>query len=101
MAGAVAALDDHAFIEKSYALNRAGMTQIVEGLDKLAFSHVPSYGNFLIFKAGEGALVNQKLAKEGVIVRPLAGYGMPEWLRVTIGTEYENQRFLDALAKAR
>lgn len=101
LAGAVAALDDHAFIEKSYALNRAGMTQIVEGLDKLAFSHVPSYGNFLIFKAGEGALVNQKLAKEGVIVRPLAGYGMPEWLRVTIGTEYENQRFLDALAKAR
>lgn len=101
LAGAMAALEDHAFIEKSYALNRDGMTQIIEGLDQLGFSHVPSYGNFLIFKAGDAASVNQKLAKEGVIVRPLAGYGMPEWLRVTIGTEYENQRFLEALAKAR
>lgn len=101
LAGAMAALEDHAFIEKSYALNRDGMTQIIEGLDQLGFSHVPSYGNFLIFKAGDAASVNQKLAKEGVIVRPLVGYGMPEWLRVTIGTEYENQRFLEALAKAR
>ena len=51
-------------------------------------------------RAGDGAAVNQKLLKQGVIVRPIGGYGLPEWLRVTIGTEPENARFLEALEKA-
>lgn len=54
----------------------------------------------MTFKAGDGAGINQILLRQGVIVRPIAGYGMPEWLRVTIGTEPENARFLDALGKA-
>ena len=52
------------------------------------------------FRAGDGAAVNQKLLRQGVIVRPIGGYGLPEWLRVTIGTEPENARFLEALEKA-
>ena len=77
------------------------MEQIVAGLKRLGYSHIPSHGNFLAFNAGDAASLNQKLLKQGVIVRPIAGYGMPEWLRVTIGGETENIRFLEALEKAR
>ena len=100
LAAAVAALDDHAFVAQSYALNRAGMEQIVATLKRFGLSHIPSHGNFVTFKAGDAAALNQKLLKQGVIVRPIGGYGMPEWLRVTIGTETENLRFLDALDRA-
>ena len=100
LAAAIAALDDHQFVAQSYALNRSGMEQIVGGLKRLGFTHIPSHGNFVTFKAGDAAVVNQKLLRQGVIVRPIAGYGMPEWLRVTIGTESENARFLEALEKS-
>ena len=100
IAAAVAALDDHPFVAESYELNRRGMEQLVAGLQRLGLEHIPSYGNFVTIKAGDGAAVNQKLLRQGVIVRPIGGYGLPEWLRVTIGTEPENARFLEALEKA-
>ena len=100
LAAAIAALDDDEFLQASYELNRQGMAQIVAGLQRLGFAHIPSYGNFVTFRAGDAAAVNQKLLKQGVIVRPIGGYGLPEWLRVTIGTEVENARFLEALEKA-
>ncbi len=100
LAGALAALDDTAFLQASYDLNRAGMAQIVSALERLKLDFIPSYGNFVTFRAGDAASVNQKLLRQGVIVRPIAGYGMPEWLRVTIGTERENARFIEALEKA-
>ena len=100
IAAAIAALDDHLFEAESYQLNRRGMEQIVAGLKRLSLEHIPSHGNFVTFKVGDGAAVNQKLLKQGVIVRPIGGYGLPEWLRVTIGTEPENARFLEALDKA-
>jgi len=100
LAGAVAALDDYDFIAASYELNRLGMAQIVAGLSHLGLEYIPSFCNFVTFKAGDGAAVNQKLLQQGVIVRPIGGYGLPEWLRVTIGTEPENARFLEALEKA-
>ncbi|MEF8717807.1 MAG: histidinol-phosphate transaminase [Candidatus Accumulibacter necessarius] len=97
LAAAAAALDDHQFVAASYALNRAGMEQIVGGLKRLGCTHIPSHGNFVTFRVIDASLVNQSLLKQGVIVRPIAAYGMPDWLRVTIGTETENQRFLAAL----
>ncbi len=100
LAAATAALDDHTFVAKSYAQNRAGMEQVVTGLRRLGFVQLPAHGNFVTFNAGDAASVNQKLLQQGVIVRPLAGYAMPQWLRVTIGSETENQRFLDALDQA-
>lgn len=100
LAAAVAALDDHLFVAESYELNRRGMEQIIAGLKRFGLEHIPSHGNFVTFRAGDAAAVNQKLLKQGVIVRPIGGYGLPEWLRVTIGTEPENARFLDALEKA-
>jgi histidinol-phosphate aminotransferase len=100
LAGAIAALDDHAFIAESYDNNRRGMEQIIAGLKRLGLEHIPSHGNFVTFKAGDAAKVNQALLKQGVIVRPIAGYALPEHLRVTIGLESENTRFLQALEKA-
>lgn len=101
LAAAAAALDDHPFVEDSYELNRRGMEQMVDGLQGLGYEFIPSFGNFVTFRAGDAAAVNQNLLRQGVIVRPIGGYGLPEWLRVTIGTEPENIRFLDALEKAR
>jgi histidinol-phosphate aminotransferase len=100
LAGALAALDDQEFLNASYELNRRGMEQLVAALKRLNLEYIPSCGNFVTFRAGDATLVNQKLLKQGVIVRPIAGYGLPEWLRVTIGTEAENNRFIEALEKA-
>lgn len=100
LAAAIAALDDHLFVAESYELNRRGMEQIIAGLKRLGLDHIPSHGNFVTFKIDTAAAVNQKLLQQGVIVRPIAGYGLPDWLRVTIGTEPENAIFLQALAKA-
>lgn len=100
LAAAVAALDDHEFITASYELNRRGMVQLLAGLERLGLEIIKPHGNFVTFRVGDGAAVNQKLLRQGVIVRPIGGYGLPEWLRVTIGTEAENSRFLEALAKA-
>ncbi|MDD2664331.1 MAG: histidinol-phosphate transaminase [Dechloromonas sp.] len=101
LAAAAAALDDDEFVTESYELNRRGMAQLVEGLAGLGYEIIPSSGNFVTFRAGDAAAINQKLLQQGVIVRPIGGYGLPEWLRVTIGTAAENARFLEALAKAR
>jgi histidinol-phosphate aminotransferase len=100
IAAACAALDDHLFVAESYELNRRGMEQIVAGLKRLGLEHIPSHGNFVTFAVNDGAAINQKLLKQGVIVRPIGGYGMPKHLRVTIGLETENLRFLEALERA-
>lgn len=96
-AGAVAALNDEAFLERSRRTNAEGMQQLISGAAKLGCEHIPSRGNFLSVKVGNAAHVFQQLLKRGVIVRPIGAYAMPEWLRVSIGLAQENQRFLDAL----
>ena len=100
LAAAAAALDDAQFIRESYELNCRGMDQIVAGLKQQGLAHIPSYGNFVTFKVPGAATVFQKLLHAGVIVRPIAAYGMPDHLRVSIGLESENARFLDALRQA-
>ncbi|MCM8611225.1 histidinol-phosphate transaminase [Accumulibacter sp.] len=100
LAAARAALDDHRFVADSYASNRSGMEQIVAGLKRLGLTHIPSHGNFVTFRLADAARTNDKLLRQGVIVRPIAGYGLPDWLRVTIGSEGENARFLAALEVA-
>lgn len=94
---AVAALADQEFVQKSYALNREGMQVLTAAFSRLGLSWIPSHANFVTFRVGDGAGVFQSLLKQGVIVRPIGGYGMPEHLRVTIGTPTENQRFLSVL----
>ena len=100
LAAATAALDDHDFVRRSYELNLAGMQQLTSGLKLLGLEFIPSHGNFVTVKVGDAKAVNNALLKSGVIVRPIAGYGLPEWLRVTIGLESENARFLSSLKLA-
>ena len=98
LTAAAAALDDMEFVAKSYAENRAGMRQIEAGATALGLDYIPSHGNFITVRVGKAAEIFKRLLKRGVIVRPVAGYGLPEHLRVSIGTPEENERFLAALA---
>ena len=100
LAAAAAALEDTEFVRRSYELNLAGMRQLTDGLTALGVEYIPSYGNFVSFKVRAAAEVFQRLLRSGVIVRPIASYGMPDHLRVTIGLESENARFLDSLKQA-
>jgi histidinol-phosphate aminotransferase len=97
LAAAEAALDDVDFLARSYALNSAGMAQLAAGLSALGVDGVPSKGNFLLAKVGDAARINTELLKRGVIVRPVGNYGLPEFLRVSVGLAGQNARFLDAL----
>jgi len=99
-AAAVAALGDMAHLNRSVALNTAGMLQITAGLSKLNLDYIPSFGNFLSFRIGNATAMYQRLLKRGIIVRPVANYGMPDYLRVSIGLAAENQKFLSALSDA-
>ena len=96
-AAAVASLADDDFVARSYALNQAGMAQLTQGLSKLGLEYIVSYANFVSFKVANAAQVNQLLLQNGVIVRPIANYEMPEYLRVSIGLFSENARFLEVL----
>jgi histidinol-phosphate aminotransferase len=100
LAAATAALADTEFVRRSYELNQAGMRQLVDGFRRLEVEFIPSVGNFVSVRVGDGAGVFRKLLQRGVIVRPIGGYGMPQHLRVTVGLESENERFLDALAQS-
>jgi len=99
-AAAHAALADAAYVDESRALNRAGMRTLEEGARRLGLSFVPSRGNFLLIRFGDAGAVYQRLLEQGVIVRPVANYGLPEYLRVTVGLPAENERFLAAAATA-
>jgi len=99
-AAAVAALADEDFLARSYALNLRGMQQLTDAFRALGLEYIPSVGNFVLVKVGAAAAVYQELLKRGVIVRPVANYGLPEWLRVTVGLPEENAAFLKALPQA-
>ena len=99
-AAAAMALQDDAFLEECLEINRAGMVQLTEGFKRLGLTYIPSYGNFVAVRVGNAAAVNLSLLKQGVIVRPVANYGLPEHLRVSVGLEGENKVFLQALERA-
>jgi len=99
-AAALAALGDEQYVEDSRVMNRDGMRQVENGLRTLGLRFLPSRGNFVLFEARDANAVFQSLLRRGVIVRPVVNYNLPTWLRVTIGTPSENERFLAALGKA-
>jgi len=99
-AAAVAALADEEFVRRTHEMNRHGMAQITTGLNKLGLAFIPSCGNFVSFRIGDGMKMYRRLLELGVIVRPVANYEMAEYLRVSIGTEQENAKFLSALQQA-
>ena len=98
LVAATAALDDMEFVARSYAENLKGLRQLGDGVEALGLDAIPSFGNFLTVRVGKAADIYKRLLKRGVIVRPVASYGLPEHLRVSVGTADENARFLAALA---
>ena len=100
-AAAVAALNDKAFLEKSARINADGYRFLTESFREMGLEYVPSHGNFVLVKVGEddgaGSRINLELLKKGIIVRPVNAYGLPKWLRISIGLPEENQAFVRAL----
>lgn len=96
---ALASLNDQIHVNKSISLNNAGKKYLQQSLDDMGLQWLPTMGNFISINLKREALpIYEKLLAEGVIVRPVANYNMPEYLRVTIGTAEQNQRFIKTLS---
>ena len=101
LAAAAAAIDDHEHLERTIALNRTGIARLREGLAGLGVGAPPSAGNFVLADFGRAARpIDQALLREGVIVRPLENYGLPNHLRISTGTAEQVERLLGAMAIA-
>ena len=96
-AGAIAALNDLAHVKNTRANNASGLRFLEENLRRLELEIVPSSANFILARVGDGQRVFNELQKRGVITRPLGGYLLPEWIRISVGTEAENRRSIQAL----
>lgn len=99
-AGALAALDDTAHMQRTRENNAKGLKFFTEAFAKLKLEFIPSAANFVLVKVGEGQKVFEAMQRQGVIVRPMGGYQLGEWIRITVGTEKENGRCLKALQSA-
>jgi histidinol-phosphate aminotransferase len=95
--GALAALDDADHIRRTQENNRHGLVYLRRELDRLGLRYAPSWGNFLLVKVGAG--VSQQLLPQGIIIRPMEGYGYPGYARVSVGLPEENERFITAMEK--
>lgn len=98
-AGALAALDDAAHVTQTRLNNAAGLRFLTNNLRAMGLELIPSAANFILARVGDGQGVFNELQKQGVIVRPLGGYQLPEWIRISVGTEAQNQRCVAALKK--
>jgi histidinol-phosphate aminotransferase len=96
-AAALAALDDDEHVRKTRANNFAGLDFFRRAFRDLKLEFVPSFANFILVRVGEGQKVFDAMQKQGVITRPMGGYQLPEWIRISIGTPKENERCLGAL----
>ncbi len=98
-AAALAALDDEEHVRKTRANNFAGLDFFRRALHDLKLEFVPSSANFILVRVGEGHRVFDAMQKQGVIVRPMGGYQLPEWIRISVGTPQENERSLNVLKR--
>lgn len=96
---ALAALDDEEHVQRTRRNNRQGLEQLQAGCRELGLPYIPSAANFLLVRVGDGATVFEALQRQGVIVRPMGAYDLPEWIRISVGTPEENARCLEALQK--
>ncbi|MDX1679717.1 MAG: histidinol-phosphate transaminase [Akkermansiaceae bacterium] len=103
-AGALAALGDDDHMQQTRQVNREGLEFLTQAMKERGIEYVPSHANFLLLKCGRGDEVFQAMLRQGVIVRAMSGYKLPDWIRVSIGTPEENRRTLevfDAVLAAR
>ncbi|TDY02651.1 histidinol-phosphate transaminase [Thiohalophilus thiocyanatoxydans] len=97
LAAVSAALTDTAHLQRGIALNVRGLQQYYQAFDQRGLDYFPSAGNFVTVRVGPAAEINEQLLRRGIIVRPVANYDLPEHLRISIGSEKENRRCIDAL----
>ncbi len=97
-AAGIAAIQDHAFVLRSVAENQAARRSLCRAFDRLGLEYAESHTNFVLVRIGPHAVdVQQALLRQGIIVRPCTGYDLPEFLRISLGTPEENERFIHAL----
>lgn len=96
-AGALAALDDAEHMRKTRENNALGLKRYADACEKLGLEYVPSFANFILVRVGDGQRVFNDLQKLGVITRPMGGYQLGEWIRISVGTPAENDRCIAAL----
>jgi histidinol-phosphate aminotransferase len=96
-AGAIAALDDEAHLRETKRVIDEGRAYLQEQFAQMQILFVPAAANFVMVNVGDGCAVFQKLLQRKIIVRPLKGYGLPEWLRISVGTMEENKKLVAAL----
>ncbi|MBO60949.1 MAG: histidinol-phosphate transaminase [Verrucomicrobiales bacterium] len=99
-AGAMAALEDEAHLSQTWQVNANGLRFFESFCRDNGYEFVPSYANFILVNVGDGLAVFESLQRQGVIARPMGGYGLPEWIRLSIGTETENRRAAEALKES-
>lgn len=98
-AAAAAAILDRDFVIESRRMNEDGRRQLYAAFDARALACLPSEGNFVLVNVEDGVRVSQRLMEKAIIVRPVANYGLREWLRVSVGMPDQNSRFLSALSE--
>jgi len=99
-AAGVAALEDQAFLEQTVAANHAGRLYLYAQFERLGLNYVRSHTNFILLELGPRAdEVQQRLLEQGVIVRPCGGYDLCDFLRVTVGSQAQNARFIETLER--
>jgi histidinol-phosphate aminotransferase len=96
-AAALAALDDQDFVEQTRNMTAAGRATLESAFQALGLAYVPSVTNFVLVRVGNGRACFEHLQRRGLIVRPMDAYRLPEWIRVTVGTPAQNEKFLAAL----
>jgi histidinol-phosphate aminotransferase len=95
-----AALDDDEHVRRTRQNNFNGLEFFAQAFRELKLNYVPSYANFILVQVGEGQQVFNAMQKQGVITRPMGGYQLPEWIRISVGTQKENERSLATLKTA-
>lgn len=96
-AAALAALDDAEWLARSYELNTAGRRQLEDGMRALGLRCLPSSGNFVLVHVGDAPAVHTMLLAQGIEVSRVDAYGLPQWLRVSVGLPDQNARLLALL----
>jgi histidinol-phosphate aminotransferase len=96
-AGALASLEDEEHVRRTRELTNEGRDYLQREFAARGLEYVPSFANFVLVKVGDGAKVFAGLLKKGIIVRPMGGYELPEWVRVSVGTMEQNRRFIEEL----
>lgn len=99
-AAALAALDDDAHVSRTRRMVAAGLRQLERSLEAMGLEYVPSVANFMLVRVGRGREMFEALQRKRVIVRPMDGYGLPEFIRVSVGTRQENDVFIARLREA-